>query len=125
MIMTPMGHEIVVRRAGADQKFVTLDGQERTMDENVLMICDGESCWYRRYHGWRKLHDLNDVKTMMFEAACFDSQHPSLYCNASVSRTDASGKFEKGLDPNNAEDAINRACQLIEEELGAGGELAA
>ena len=39
---TLAGHEIVVRRARADEKFVTLDGQERTMDENVLMICDGE-----------------------------------------------------------------------------------
>ena len=37
------GHEIVVRRAAADEKFVTLDGQERQMDENVLMICDGEN----------------------------------------------------------------------------------
>ena len=39
---TIAGHEIVVRRAGDGEKFVTLDGQERTMDENVLMICDGE-----------------------------------------------------------------------------------
>ena len=36
------GKEIVVRRAENDEKFVTLDGQERTMDDQVLMICDGE-----------------------------------------------------------------------------------
>lgn len=39
---TIANQEIVVRRAGKDEKFVTLDGQERIMDENVLMICDGE-----------------------------------------------------------------------------------
>ena len=52
------GHEIVVRRAANDEKFVTLDGQERTLDENVLVICDGEKVRrYCRYHGRRELHD--------------------------------------------------------------------
>lgn len=61
----------------------------------------------------------DDVKTMMFEAACFDGTNIRLSSKKVGLRTDASGKFEKGLDPNNAEAAINRACQLIE-ELGAG-----
>ena len=117
---TMAGHEIVVRRAGADEKFVTLDGQERTMDENVLMICDGEKAvGIAGIMGGENSMITDDVKTMMFEAACFDGTNIRLSAKRIGLRTDASGKFEKGLDPNNAEDAINRACQLIE-ELGAG-----
>lgn len=117
---TLAGHEIVVRRAGADEKFVTLDGQERTMDENVLMICDGEKAvGIAGIMGVENSMITDDVKTMMFEAACFDGTNIRLSAKRIGLRTDASGKFEKGLDPNNAEDAINRACQLIE-ELGAG-----
>ena len=61
----------------------------------------------------------DNVKTMVFEAACFDGTNIRLSAKRVGLRTDASGKFEKGLDPNTAELAINRACQLIE-ELGAG-----
>ena len=61
----------------------------------------------------------DDVKTMMFEAACFDGTNIRLSSKRIGLRTDASAKFEKGLDPNNAQAAIDRACQLME-ELGAG-----
>lgn len=61
----------------------------------------------------------DDVKTMLFEAACFDGVNIRKSSKRVGLRTDASGKFEKGLDPNNAKAAIDRACQLIE-ELGAG-----
>ncbi len=114
------GHEIVVRRAEANEKFVTLDGQERTMDENVLMICDGEKAvGIAGIMGGENSMITDEVKTMLFEAACFDGTNIRLSSKRIGLRTDASGKFEKGLDPNNAEAAINRACQLIE-ELGAG-----
>ena len=114
------GHEIVVRRAEANEKFVTLDGQERTMDENVLMICDGEKAvGIAGIMGGENSMITDEVKTMLFEAACFDGTNIRLSSKRIGLRTDASGKFEKGLDPNNAEAAINRACQLIE-ELGVG-----
>ena len=117
---TIAGHEIIVRRAGKDEKFVTLDGQERTMDENVLMICDGEKAvGIAGIMGGENSMITDDVKTMMFEAACFDGTNIRLSSKRIGLRTDASGKFEKGLDPNNAKAAIDRACQLIE-ELGAG-----
>lgn len=117
---TIAGHEIIVRRAGKDEKFVTLDGQERTMDENVLMICDGEKAvGIAGIMGGENSMITDDVKTMMFEAACFDGTNIRLSGKRIGLRTDASGKFEKGLDPNNAKAAIDRACQLIE-ELGAG-----
>ena len=61
----------------------------------------------------------DEVKTMLFEAACFDGVNIRLSAKRIGLRTEASGKFEKGLDPNNAQAAIDRACQLIE-ELGAG-----
>ena len=52
-LSTIAGNKIVVRRAKDGDTFVTLDGQERKLDKDVLMICDGEKrSWYRRYHGW-------------------------------------------------------------------------
>ena len=112
--------KIVVRRAAHDEKFVTLDGQERTLDENVLMICDGQKAvGMAGIMGGENSMITDDVKTMLFEAACFDGTNIRLSSKRVGLRTDASGKFEKGLDPNNAQAAIDRACQLIE-ELDAG-----
>ncbi len=117
---TIAGKEIVVRRAAENEKFVTLDGQERTMDDSVLMICDGEKAvGIAGIMGGENSMITDDVQTMLFEAACFDGTNIRLSSKKIGLRTDASGKFEKGLDPNNAIDAINRACQLIE-ELEAG-----
>lgn len=117
---TIAGHQIVVRTAEKGEKFVTLDGQEREMDETVLMICDGEKAvGIAGIMGGENSMITDDVKTMLFEAACFDGTNIRKSSKKVGLRTDASGKFEKGLDPNNAQAAIDRACQLIE-ELGAG-----
>ena len=113
-------HKIVVRRAKDNETFQTLDGQERTLDSSVLMICDGEKAvGIAGIMGGENSKITDNVKTMLFEAACFDGTNIRLSAKKIGLRTDASGKFEKGLDPYNAEAAINRACQLIE-ELGAG-----
>lgn len=112
--------QIVVKRAAKGEKFTTLDGQERTMDDSVLMICDGKKAiGIAGIMGGENSMITDDVQTMLFEAACFDGTNIRLSSKKIGLRTDASGKFEKGLDPNNAMEAINRACQLIE-ELGAG-----
>lgn len=117
---TIAGHEIIVRRAAEGETFVTLDGQERKLDDRVLMICDGEKAvGIAGIMGGENSMITDDVKTMLFEAACFDGTNIRLSAKRVGLRTDASGKFEKGLDPNNAQEAIDRACQLIE-ELGAG-----
>ncbi len=117
---TIAGREIIVRRAAKDEKFVTLDGQERQMDDSVLMICDGEkSVGIAGIMGGENSMITDDVHTMLFEAACFDGTNIRKSSKKVGLRTDASGKFEKGLDPNNAKAAIDRACQLVE-ELGAG-----
>ncbi|HJD26925.1 MAG TPA: phenylalanine--tRNA ligase subunit beta [Candidatus Blautia intestinipullorum] len=114
------GREIIVRRAQAGEKFVTLDGQERIMDENVLMICDGKKpVGIGGIMGGENSMITDHVHTVLFEAACFNGPNIRLSSKRIGLRTDASGKFEKGLDPNNAEAAIDRACQLME-ELGAG-----
>ena len=117
---TIAGREIVVKTAENGEKFTTLDGQERQMDEDVLMICDGEKAiGIAGIMGGENSMITDDVKTMLFEAACFDGTNIRKSSKRVGLRTDASGKFEKGLDPNNAQAAIDRACQLVE-ELGAG-----
>lgn len=119
-LATIAGNKIVVRRAEDGEKFVTLDGQARELDSDMLMICDGEKpVGLAGIMGGENSMITDDVKDVLFEAACFDGTNIRLSSKRVGLRTDASSKFEKGLDPNNAEAAINRACQLIE-ELGAG-----
>ena len=117
---TIAGHQIVVRNAEKGEKFVTLDGQEREMDNSVLMICDGQKAvGIAGIMGGENSMITDHVQTMLFEAACFDGTNIRKSSKKVGLRTDASGKFEKGLDPNNAQAAIDRACQLVE-EMGAG-----
>ena len=114
------GKEIIVRRAAAGEKFVTLDGQERQLDENVLMICDAKKpVGIAGIMGGENSMITDHVTTMLFEAACFDGTNIRKSGKRIGLRTDAPAKFEKGLDPNLAMEAMNRACQLVE-ELGAG-----
>lgn len=117
---TISGRKIVVKRAEEGEVFQTLDGQERELDPSVLMICDGEkSVGLAGIMGGENSKITDDIKTMLFEAACFDGTNIRLSGKKLGMRTDAQAKFEKGLDPNTAMEAMDRACQLIE-ELGAG-----
>ena len=112
--------KIIVRKADKGEKFVTLDGQERELDDTMLMICDGKKpVGIAGIMGGENSMITDDVTTMLFEAATFDGTNIRLSGKKLGMRTDAQAKFEKGLDPNNAIDAMNRACQLVE-ELGAG-----
>lgn len=114
------GKQIIVRRASEGEKFTTLDGQERSLDENVLMICDAEKAvGIAGIMGGENSMITENVHDMLFEAACFDGTNIRLSGRRIGLRTDASAKFEKGLDPNLAIEAMNRACQLVE-ELGCG-----
>ncbi|MDE7131733.1 MAG: phenylalanine--tRNA ligase subunit beta [Lachnospiraceae bacterium] len=117
---TIAGHKIIVRRAKDGDVFRTLDGQDRNLDSDVLMICDAEKeVGLAGIMGGENSMITDDVKTVLFEAATFNGANIRKSAKRIGLRTDASGKFEKGLDPYNAEAAINRACQLIE-ELGCG-----
>lgn len=113
-------NEIIVKCAQDGETFTTLDGQERKLDSDVLMICDGEKpVGIAGIMGGENSMITEDVKTVLFEAACFDGTNIRLASKRIGLQTDASFKFTKGLDPNTAMEAINRACQLVE-EMGCG-----
>lgn len=117
---TIAGNKIIVRRAADGEVFQTLDGQERKLDSTMLMICDADKAiGLAGIMGGENSKITDNVSTMLFEAATFDGTNIRKSTKKLGLRTDASGKFEKGLDPENAMAAMDRACQLIE-ELGAG-----
>lgn len=117
---TIAGNKIIVKRAKDGDTFQTLDGQMRNLDADILMICDAQKeVGIAGIMGGENSKITDDVKTVLFEAATFNGANIRKSAKRLGLRTDASGKFEKGLDPRNAEAAINRACQLIQ-ELGCG-----
>lgn len=117
---TIAGRKIIVRRAKDGDEFQTLDGQMRKLDRDILMICDAEKeIGIAGIMGGENSKITDNVKTLLFEAACFNGPNIRKSAKRIGLRTDASGKFEKGLDPRNARAAIDRACQLIA-ELGCG-----
>ncbi len=119
-LSTVEGNKIVVRRANDGETFTTLDGQERNVDSSMLMICDeNKAIGIAGIMGGENSMITDEVQTVLFEAACFDGTNIRHTGKKLGMRTDAQAKFEKDLDPNTAEEAINRACQLIE-ELGVG-----
>lgn len=114
------GSKIIVRRAEDNEPFVTLDGQERTLDSSMLMICDANKpIGIAGIMGGENSMITEDATTVLFEAACFDGTNVRLSGRKLGMHTDAQSKFEKGLDPNNAKAANDRACQLVE-MLGCG-----
>ena len=112
---TIAGHKIIVKCAEDGDRFTTLDGQERVLDSDILMICDAEKqIGIAGIMGGQNSKITDDVKTLVFECACFDGTNNRLSAKRLGLRTDASGKYEKGLDPETAKEAVDRACQLIE-----------
>ena len=111
---------IVVERAANGEKFTTLDGVERELDDTVLLIKDGKKAvGIAGIMGGENSKINDNLNTVLLEAACFDGTNIRLSSKKIGLRTDASGKFEKGLHPETALLAMNRACTLIE-EIGAG-----
>ena len=113
---TIRGKKIVVKRAKAGDKFTTLDGQERILDGDMLTICDGEGAiGLGGIMGGENSMITENCKNLLLEAANFNGTNIRLSSKKLGLRTEASNLFEKGLDPNNAINAINRACSLIED----------
>ena len=111
---------IVVERAANGEKFTTLDGVERELDDTVLLVKDGKKAvGIAGIMGGENSKINEGLNTVLLEAACFDGTNIRLSSKKIGLRTDASGKFEKGLHPETALIAMNRACTLIE-EIGAG-----
>ena len=114
------GKKIIVRRAENGEKFVTLDGQEHELDDRMLMICDAEKpVGIAGIMGGENSMITDNATTVLFEAANFNGTNIRLTSKRLGHQTDASQKFDKGLDPNTAMEAMNRACELME-EFGAG-----
>ena len=112
--------KIVVERAANGEKFTTIDGVERELDDTVLLIKDGKKAvGIAGIMGGENSKINDNLNTVLLEAACFDGTNIRLSSKKIGLRTDASGKFEKGLHPETALLAMNRACTLIE-EIGAG-----
>ena len=114
------GHKIIVKRANDGDVFTTLDGQDRHLDHDVIMINDAEKpVGIGGIMGGENSMITDDVKTVLFEAANFNGTNIRLSSKRIGLQTDASQKFDKGLDPNTTILAVNRACELME-EFGAG-----
>ncbi len=112
--------EIIVRRAKEGEMLQTLDGEERPLDESMLLIADSEKpIGVAGVMGGESSKVLETTRTIFFEAANFDGTSVRKTAKKLGLRTDASSKFEKHLDPNLPMIAMERACQLID-MLGAG-----
>ena len=114
------GKQIVVRRAAKGEKMATLDEQQRTLDSNMLVIADAkEPIAVAGVMGGANSEVDESTTTILFESANFNGSAVRLTAKKLGMRTEASARFEKGLDIENVVKALNRACQLIA-DLGAG-----
>lgn len=114
------GEHIIVRRAFEGEKIVTLDEVERKLDSSMLVIADeNRAVAVAGVMGALNSEVKDDTTTVLFESANFDGASVRLTAKKLGMRTEASAKYEKGLDPNMTLDAINRACELVE-MMGAG-----
>ncbi len=112
--------EIVVRKAEKGEKITTLDGQERQLDESALLICDKHKpVCVAGVMGGENSEVRETSNAILFESATFDGTSVRLTAKKLGLRTEASSRYEKGLDVNNVIPALNRACELVE-MLGAG-----
>ncbi|MBD5133866.1 MAG: phenylalanine--tRNA ligase subunit beta [Clostridiales bacterium] len=114
------GGRIIVRRAAEGEPLTTLDGKEHRLTANHLVIADeGRAVGLAGIMGGLNSEIVDDTADVVFESACFDGTCIRKGALALGMRTEASAKFEKGLDPMNTLPAVNRACELVE-MLGAG-----
>ncbi len=114
------GGKIIVRNACEGEHLTTLDGKEHVLNANHLVIADEtRAVGLAGIMGGENSEIVDDTVDVVFESANFDGTCIRKGALALGMRTDASAKFEKGLDPMNTLPAVNRACELVE-LLGAG-----
>lgn len=112
---TLAGHKICVRRAAEGETLKTLDGTDHVLTENDLVIADAEKAVAAAgVMGGANSEIVNGTKTIVFESACFNGPSIRKTARRLGMRTEASGLYEKGLDPNNCLPALDRACELVE-----------
>ena len=114
------GRHIIVRRAVEGEHITTLDGKAHALTSGQLVICDASkpSC-VAGIMGGEESEITEKTRTMMFECAVFDRAATRVTSRALGIRTESSGRFEKGVSVKTAMEAMDRACQLIN-ELDAG-----
>lgn len=107
--------KIRVRRARDGETITTLDGVDRTLTEKQLVIADAKKpIAIAGVMGGEYSGIMNDTTTIVFESACFIAASVRTTARDQGMRTDASSRYEKGLDPNNCLPALERACELVE-----------
>ena len=112
--------KINIRRAAQGEKITTLDGVERELSSEMLVIADGKKpVAVAGVMGGEYSGIMDDTVTVVFESACFDGASVRTTAKKLGMRTDASSRFEKQLDPAMCEPALLRACELVE-KLGCG-----
>lgn len=114
------GKKIIVRSAGSDKKFKTLDSKERTLRDDILMICDGEKpVALAGIMGGENSEISNSTTSVFIESAYFDPVLTRLSSKYLGLQSDSSYRFERGVDIDRTEWACKRAAELIA-ELGGG-----
>lgn len=109
------GGKIVVRNAENGESLTTLDGVERKLDSNMLVIADCEKPSAIAGIMGGEFSGIEDgTQMIIFESACFDGSSVRSTSKKLGLRTESSARFEKGLDPNTCPDAVTRACELVE-----------
>lgn len=113
-------HKIIVRNAVSGETIQTLDGVDRTLSEDMLVIADREKASAVAGVMGGEHSGINEnTHTVVFESACFKGSSVRITAKKLGMRTESSGRFEKGLDAQNCLPAVMRACELVE-LLGAG-----
>ena len=114
------GSNIIVRRAADGEKFKSLDDQDHTLDNTMLVIADEKkACALAGVMGGANSEITDSTATVVFESACFSGPSVRVTAKKNGMRTESSARFEKGLDPENCYAGLERACELVE-LLGAG-----
>ena len=114
------GNHIIVRKAEKGEKLTTLDGKEYSLNGTELMICDEQGpTGLAGIMGGEESEITENTKEVLFECAAFDRACIRVTARSLGIRTEASGHFERGVSPATVMDALNRACQMVN-ELDAG-----
>lgn len=113
------GHHLIARRAKADEAMKTLDGIDRTLNDNMLVIADEEKpCCIAGIMGGFDSEVTEHTQTVILECASFKGSNIRHTGRMLGLRSEASGRFERGLDADSCINSINRCAQLLQ-EMGA------
>ena len=105
---------IVVRRAGPGEQLTTLDGKTHVLDETMLVIADKENATgLAGIMGGEESEIVDDTASVLFECAAFERANNRVTARKLGIRTESSGRFEKGVCPATAMEALERACMLV------------